>query len=348
MSLASVVTTIQPPTDCLRRLAADLCGRGAKLYVVGDRKGPASFHLPGATFYSLATQHGLPFALARSLPVGHYTRKNLGYLLAICEGATCIYETDDDNRPNDSWRPREVVTSARVLSPRPWANVYRLFSDELIWPRGFPLDRITDPATFAGDFAEEETAVRAPIQQGLADVAPDVDAVWRLIFGHDVHFRRGPSVALPAGTWCPFNSQTTWWWPEAFPLLYLPSHCSFRMTDIWRSFVAQRCLWELGCPLVFHAAEAVQDRNDHRLIRDFQDEVSGYLQNDAIVRELDGLELDSGPEAVAANLMRCYERLVACRFIPRDELDLVRAWCDDLAVLGDGLADLGEDRREAG
>jgi hypothetical protein len=39
------------------------------------------------------------------------------------------------------------------------------------------------------------------------------------------------------------------------PLLYLPSHCCFRMTDIWRSFIAQRCLWELGHWVVCQAPE---------------------------------------------------------------------------------------------
>ena len=108
------------------------------------------------------------------------------------------------------------------------------------------------------------------------------------------------------------------------------------MTDIWRSFVAQRCLWELGCPLVFHAAEAIQERNDHRLIKDFEDEVSGYLRNDTIVRELEDLDLDAGGDAVASNLSRCYGRLVERGIFPREELNLVGAWCDDLAVLGDG------------
>ena len=51
--------------------------------------------------------------LAKLLPVGHYVRKNLGYLLAMSAGAACIYETDDDNAPNAAWRPREVTTAAR-------------------------------------------------------------------------------------------------------------------------------------------------------------------------------------------------------------------------------------------
>src|SRR5262249_28696429 len=147
-----------------------------------------------------------------------------------------------------------------------------------------------------------------------------------------------PSVWLPPGTWCPFNSQSTWWWPEAYPLLYLPSFCSFRMTDIWRSFVAQRCLWELGHGLVFHAPEVFQDRNTHNLMRDFKDEVPGYLQNDAIIARLSTLSLAVGRDAVGENLIRCYEALVAGGFIPTEELPLVRGWVEDIRTASSAAA----------
>lgn len=267
------------------------------------------------------------------MPTGHYTRKNLGYLAAIADGAECIYETDDDNFPGPTWSPRQLTTAAQLVVPRKWANVYRMFSDGRIWPRGFPLDRIHDVETFAREKAAPLVPVRAPIQQGLADLSPDVDAVWRLTCPDEFYFQSGPSVALPRGTWCPFNSQTTWWWPEAYALMYLPSHCSFRMTDIWRSFIAQRCLWALGRSLVFHAAEAIQQRNEHRLMADFRDEIPGYLKNETIVDELDRLELAGGEDAVASNLTRCYERLVECEIFPAEELPLVRSWCDDVTAL---------------
>ncbi len=83
------------------------------------------------------------------------------------------------------------------------------------------------------------------IQQGLANGSPDVDAVWRLILDRNFAFSDGAPVVLEAGNWSPFNTQSTWWWPIAYPLLYLPSYCSFRTCDIWKSFIAQRCLWEL-------------------------------------------------------------------------------------------------------
>ena len=125
--------------------------------------------------------------------------------------------------------------------------------------------------------------VECPVQQGLVNGSPDVDAVWRLMFDREFNFDQGPSVWLAPGAWCPFNSQSTWWFPKAFPLLYLPSFVSFRVTDIWRSFIAQRCLWEVGYGVAFHAPESIQQRNMHNLLRDFEDEVPGYLNNNRII-----------------------------------------------------------------
>ena len=331
--LVGVLTTIQGPTACVEKLGKSLTAAGAGLIVIGDKKGPANFEQAGAEFVSLAQQKDLPFRLASLLPTGHYARKNLGYLLALRRGAECIYETDDDNAPNEHWKPRGVVTRAQAAAPRVWMNVYRAFTGENIWPRGLPRDKIGDPTAGAHDPATPQADYHCPIQQGLADNAPDVDAVWRLVLDRPFNFRRGPSIWLPPGTWCPFNSQTTWWWPEVYPLLYLPSYCSFRMTDIWRSFVAQRCLWELGHGLVFHAAEATQDRNPHNLVRDFKDEIPGYTQNDGIVAKLSSLTLAQGRGAVADNLVKCYEALTAAGYFPSDELPLVRGWADDVQAV---------------
>ena len=330
--LVCVLTTIQEPTECVRQLERTLEATGAPLIVIGDRKGPARFDLSGAEFHPFEAQPSLPLELARRVPAAHYSRKNLGYLLAMRRGATCIYETDDDNAPLATWALREEQVEVVRVDPRPWFNVYRRFSDELIWPRGFPLDRISDAATYRQDVAGPTSMVTAPIQQGLANGAPDVDAVWRLVLDHPVDFRAGPSLWLPRGTYCPFNSQTTWWWPAAYPLMYLPSFCSFRMTDIWRGFIAQRCLWETDAGLVFHAAEAVQLRNPHNLLRDFGDEVVGYLRNDEIVRLLDGCALQSGAAHVGDNLRACYRALIAAGILPADELPLVDAWLTDLSA----------------
>lgn len=313
----------------MHRLLRHLAAVSAELVVIGDRKGPTEYSLRGVRFLSLKDQLASGFELATALPTGHYARKNLGYLIAMQQRADCIYETDDDNAPNDSWQPRSFRTQARKVEARPWANVYRMFSDANIWPRGFPIDQIRDPATFQAG-AAIPSDVQSPIQQGLANGSPDVDAIWRLVLDRDFQFEQKVSVWLPPYTWCPFNSQTTWWWPQAYPLLYLPSFCSFRMTDIWRSFVAQRCIWELGYGVVFHSPEVDQQRNFHSLMRDFEDEISGYLNNVRIVETLGSLGLRSGSDGVVENLRRCYQALVGISVLPEKELLLVDAWLRDL------------------
>jgi hypothetical protein len=310
----AVLTTIQSPTSSVLKLTGKLEGAGIKLIVIGDEAGPSAYPIAGAGFFPLADQSALPFRTARTLPTRHYSRKNLGYLLAMAEGAECIFETDDDNAPDNAWAPCTLRTTARITTSRKWANVYRMFSDENIWPRGFPLQFIADERTFQGEGDLEIVAIDAPIQQELVNSSPDVDAIWRLVFQREFTFSRDqPSVWLPPGTWCPFNSQATWWWPAAYPLLYLPSYCSFRLTDIFRSLIAQRCLWELGFGVVFHPPQMIQDRNYHDLMKDFTDEISGYLRNAEIADALDALALRRGTAHVSENMRMCYEEL-ACPF----------------------------------
>lgn len=339
--LHAVITTIQRPTSSVKALAARIATCGGHLVIAGDSKGPADFDLSGVTdfrdeqltFLSLDKQQRSEFALARLLPTKHYARKNLGYLQAIVSGATQIYETDDDNAPLPTWRVREervaqtrVVEASGAEGPR-WVNVFRQFSDELIWPRGLPLDRIHHAATRVTTVGGERWA---PIQQGLADGSPDVDAIWRLVLDREFRFKTDESVYLPPGNWCPFNTQTTWYWPVAYPLLYVPSYCSFRMCDIWKSFVAQRCIWELETGIVYHASEVWQERNLHNLMRDFEDEVPGYRENHRIAKILEDTTLQRGVEQVGENVKRCYRALVAHEIFPERELSLVDAWIEDL------------------
>jgi STELLO glycosyltransferase-like protein len=329
-ALTAVITTVQEPTPSVRSLALRLEEIGATLLIVGDERGPVRYEQDSTELISLEDQYRLPFSLPPLLPTNHYARKNLGYLVAFSRKSLCIYETDDDNAPNDSWTMREIRTSVQRVAPRRWVNVYRMFTDQPIWPRGFPLESASEASTWAHDRDVSIEQVDAPIQQGLPDRSPDVDAVWRLVMERTLTFDPAPSVWLPPGSWCPFNSQSTWWWPPAFPLMYLPSHCTFRMTDIWRSFVAQRCLWELEAGLVFHAPEVIQDRNRHDLLKDFEHEIPGYLNNQRITQTLADLTLGSGSGAVGDNLIRCYEALVAGGFLPPDEIPLLQAWLTDI------------------
>lgn len=335
--LYAAITTIQNPTSSVIGLVRYLEKYNGRLVVAGDSKGPFGYSSPSGgqwpvDFLSLQQQEKERFKIVKDLPTKHYARKNIAYLHAIAAGATSIYETDDDNTPIESWVPRgESIGSGRRVekSSSRWVNVYRYFSDENIWPRGLPLDeiRVSNP-----DCSAIQIPLRAPVQQGLVNGSADVDAIWRLVMDREFFFENRESVYLEPGNWCPFNTQSTWWWPVAYPLLYIPSYCSFRMCDIWKSFVAQRCLWALGLGVVFHAPEVYQDRNIHDLMRDFRDEIPGYDKNREICRILDELDLASGEASVSGNVFRCYKSLVDQGIFPEKELVLVEAWIQDIEV----------------
>jgi hypothetical protein len=298
--------------------------------VVGDTKSPKDFQLDGCDFYSIERQKALDFLLLKTLPEKHYARKNMGYLQAIRQGAEVIIETDDDNFAyDDFWANREKMPTGRLYQNAGWVNVYRLFSDKNIWPRGFSLEHVQK----VQEASMLEERVLCPIQQGLADVNPDVDALYRLVEPLPVTFEKAAGVVLGTRSWCPFNSQNTTWFKEAFPLMYLPSYCSFRMTDIWRSFVAQRICWENDWGVLFHNATVWQERNEHDLIRDFTDELSGYLHNNDLVQNLERLALKSGANHIPYNLRTCYSMLAEKNMVDKKELALLDAWLNDLSLI---------------
>lgn len=76
-----------------------------------------------------------------------------------------------------------------------------------------------------------------------------------------------------------------------------------------------------------------QQRNVHNLLRDFNDEIPGYLHNVEICNALESLPLESGIENIGRNLKICYEKLVGMSLIGQKELPLLDAWLEDIGHL---------------
>jgi len=327
-----VITSINPPTQAMIDIASESIRRDYQFVVIGDEKSPDDFSLDGCSFYSIEKQLRAGFRFANACPTRHYARKNIGYLLAIRDGAELIVETDDDNIPlPEFWDEHTPTLTTPIINEAGWVNIYKYFSDEFIWPRGLPLDEVNSPLKTFEELPIEERF--CPIQQGLADDNPDVDAIYRLLLPLPMKFRTDRQIALGNNAWCPFNSQNTSWWPEAYPLLYLPSHCSFRMTDIWRSFIAQRIAWLNGWSILFYKPTVFQKRNEHNLMRDFEDEVSGYVNNRRIADALMALSLKSGVEHITDNLRVCYAKLIDLGVVAEKELSLLDLWLEDLTSI---------------
>ncbi|MBL6964554.1 MAG: DUF288 domain-containing protein [Bacteroidetes bacterium] len=329
---ALVVTSISAPNPVLKSLAEGSAKNNVDFIVIGDTKSPDQFELEGCRFLSLADQLKLPFEFAKEVPTGHYARKNIGYLLAIHNGAEILLETDDDNFPRESfWADRNNHHHVAVSEGDYWLNAYSYFTDHFIWPRGFSLEHLQKEKPAKESFPIRE--IMSPVQQGLADENPDVDAIFRLALPLPLSFNKNFKLALGRGSWCPFNSQNTSWFKEAFPLMYLPSYCSFRMTDIWRSFVAQRIMWENDWYLLYHDATVWQERNVHDLMKDFKDEIPGYLNNDRIVKTLEDLNIKSGEQFLGENVLKCYQAFVDMELVGQEEIKLIHAWNEDLDKL---------------
>lgn len=266
------------------------------------------------------------------MPAKHYSRKNIGYLLAIRDGASEIVETDDDNFPYaEKWLGNyQQAKELRIENSEQTSfNCYRLFTEEKIWPRGFPLHEINLP----NSSKLLSTYVRASVIQGLADKDPDVDAIFRLTqaSGEFTFKNTEQSYALPPGIFCPFNSQNTLWNPEAFPFMYLPVTVSFRYTDILRSFIAKRCLDQFNYRLAFAPATVYQERNEHDLYKDFADELDCYQQTPAVLKTLSTLKFDPNVSKKTA-LLSCYQALVDEKLVSEDELQYVQDWNNDIST----------------
>jgi hypothetical protein len=319
-----VITSIFEPTEAVRQWAAL---DDWEVVVVGDRKTPSGWSCPGVTYLSPSDQTALPFEIAESLPWDHYSRKMLGYLYAMSEGAELIVDTDDDNIPLETWRTLPFEGEFATISKPGFANVYKSFSEAYVWPRGFPLRQVRNART-----ALPETLLPANvgIWQFLANGDPDIDAIHRLVFDEPLWFDERDPLVLAEGTVCPFNSQNTLFRSELFPLLYLPATVTFRFTDILRGLIAQPILWRSGFQLGFGPATVEQERNDHDYLRDFESEVPMYLHTEQTVELASAAAIEGA--SPSENLLRVYAALLEHEIVDEKELRLLQAWARDVAA----------------
>jgi hypothetical protein len=213
-----VITTINSPTKTIEYLSKrdDLI-----TIVVGDKKTPPEWEYPNIHYLSYDLQLKLRLQIINSIPDNHYSRKMIGYLVAIKRGATEIIDLDDDNLPMKEYKfpPFEGFFDTVESTLGTFINIYCLFSKEKIWPRGFPLSDIND--SFETQLMINQKYTKVGIWQGLANGDPDVDAIFRLTnVSTDIEFIDRPPIIIEKMNYSPYNSQNTLTRRELFPLLY--------------------------------------------------------------------------------------------------------------------------------
>tara|TARA_B100000029_G_scaffold334491_1_gene326588 strand:+ start:3010 stop:4011 length:1002 start_codon:yes stop_codon:yes gene_type:complete len=320
-----IITTINPLNNAIRKFQKF---DDYNMIIVGDKKTP-KYNENNLTFLNIKKQNKLNFKFIKKCPFNSYQRKNIGYLYAMSKGAEIIAETDDDNIPLSNWGSNIDFfkkSISKITSPK-ICNIYSLYSDENVWPRGYPLENINSKEKIK---IKNTSNKKVGVWNGLADKEPDVDAIFRLVDGKQIKFKNKKSVILSKNVFCPFNSQNTFWTKEFFPYLYLPISVSFRFTDILRGYVAQRCLWEHNAHLGFMSPTVYQNRNKHDLMKDFSDELSCYTDIKNVIDILSRLKLGKNP---SRNLVKIYSEFQKYGIVKREEITGVKYWLDDIASL---------------
>ena len=333
--IGAVLTTINSPSEEIKELFQSASHSSSPFVVIGDAKSKFDWSAIGADYYSLESQKKLDFDSIRTTRENHYARKNIGYLLLFEKKCEWIYETDDDNLPNISpFLPRSLNFEASEYSfgsqdeRGGWVNIYDIFlksqnMSHPIWPRGFNLIDINNKV----EYNHRKTNGTFSIQQGLANLDPDVDAIYRLLFKNEIVFDQIEPITIGEHDWAPINSQSTWWHRQVQRLMYLPATCSFRLTDILRGYVALRIMKSIGHKISFHSPIVYQVRNEHNLIEDFAGEIKLYTQSQLIQKVLDDLFLDG--LNLTEKLLKCYEALLEIEVVEEEEIKILQSWCLD-------------------
>jgi hypothetical protein len=327
--ISLVITSINKPNEVIKKYYSLSKNNKINFIIIGDKKTPE--YPSKYNFYNLKSQKNFKFTLNKSLPINSYSRKNIGYLVAMQNNSKIILETDDDNFPKSTFfHNLELQKKLRLLSGPKWINIFKIFQKkkkDSIWPRGFPLDEINT----IHKIKVTEKLITSPIQQRLCDGNPDVDAIFRLTKKNKFHTFDKKNFALNNKSICPFNSQNTVWHEQCFPLMYLPSFCTMRATDIWRGFIALRILRNYNWNLSFLKSTVIQNRNVHDLLDDFNLEYPVYKDTKILNDILYNVKLNDKKDYMLINFFKCYNQLVKEKVLEKKELDLVYKWISDIS-----------------
>lgn len=329
----AVTTSINNPTIAILQF---LHFQNVCLVIIGDKKSPTNFSInsPNIIYLSLKKQKQLSYKIIEILPINNFARKMIGYLFAIQHGAKQIYDFDDDNILIDNSvekifgnKKMDFIKSNQLLF-----NVYHFFQDKneaFIWPRGYPLELIKETQTYQK--VEFEKNQKVQVIQFLQNENPDLDAIYRLTQKIPKNFRNDYTQCITINNFCPFNSQSTLFLYNSFPLLLLPMTVNGRVSDIWRSYILEAIFMLSGNYVSFCPSIVKHLRNPHSLLRDFNAEIPLYTQAKELVEFLNKFKMD---KSINISLKQVYNVLYEYNILQIDDLELVNRWIFDLKTIG--------------
>lgn len=326
IKICVVITTINPPTEAIIYYH----NKKLDLIIVCDVKTPVDkYNDINCILLTLDKQKELYPHLYQLLPFNHYCRKNIGYVYAINNNYDIIIDTDDDNIPYDIFFDNLENNfknyQKKIISNSKYFNIYKMFTSEHIWPRGYPLNEINKKEQYNIDIYEKDNI---GIIQSLVDGDPDVDSIYRLTSNNEqlnFKFQKNNNLyILSYDSYCPANTQNTYWLNKnIFYLLYIPSFISFRYCDILKMYIAQKFISKDNLRLSFLESMVFQKRNVHNLMKDFNDEIEMFNSTEKLIQILDKTIINDRIES----FISIYKNLIDVSIIKdKKELDIINEW----------------------
>jgi Reversibly glycosylated polypeptide len=296
MKSAIVVTSINDCTELLMGYLGNFVKYGRKtiIYLIPDLKTPV-FPIPECVRVpDLSAQKAFLRKVgfnADDIPFNSDNRRNVGYLMALADGAEMIVSIDDDNYcPADEDFIEEHSASmceyprTRSTTGGWYNNCWLLSNSDGCFPRGFPYFSRMNPKFLTTEILQK-TEVKINAGMWLGD--PDLDAMtWtQKPFKATVH--KGSAV-LAFDTWCPINSQNTAVHRDLMPAYYFVRMVppSDRFGDIFQGYFALKVAKHMGWTARFGSPVVTHRRNSHVYLKDVQKEIEPILLLEELLPKL--------------------------------------------------------------
>lgn len=320
-----IITTINKPNDNINYYSKLT---NWDLIIIGDSKTEDELYNNIKCIYlGLKKQKQLYPSFYDKIPLKSYTRKMFGYLYAINNKYSIIYDTDDDNKYIGNLDLYNINSSEILLTTQQgFINLYNLYTKGHIWSRGIPpnhkcIEIIPDTHKITNLENYNNYSKTCSIIQGLVNNDPDVDAYYRInINNKPFNFDDiDKDIILGKYSICPINTQNTFWQDSTmFYAMYLPVSVTFRYTDILRGFIALYQIWKNNKNIKFTKATAYQDRNLHDLYKDYESELPMYETADKVIELLNNNK--------NASMHEIYSILAEHNIVSYDEIKILDEW----------------------
>ena len=149
-----------------------------------------------------------------------------------------------------------------------------------LWHRGFPIQSLHQRNN---KYKITRKTIIPDIQADFWNGDPDIDAVCRITQMPEVQFKEFKPFF--SKTISPFNSQNTFIHRDLIPHYMVIPHIG-RMDDIWGGYAIQQDLYDkYGNFVLYNSASVYQDRNEHDLTLDMEEEMIGYKYNQKLLSD---------------------------------------------------------------